>query len=691
MSKRLFLASCGAFVLAVSALAPAASSAQEAAVDPSVTPRFGTWGFDVSGENRAVKPGDDFFAFANGAYVDKLVIPSDKSSYGNFYALSVLSQARTRKILEDAAASGAAPDTAQGKIGAFYKAFMDQPRIDALGSKPLQPQLAAIRSATTREAQARLMGQAALDYYGSLVRVSINSDEKNPERYAVYLGQSGLGLPDRDYYLDAKFAAKKAAYQDYVAQMLTLGGWTADAGKAKADAQAIVALETAIAQASWSRIERRDPDKTYNPTTLAALEASAPGFPWKTFLVAARLPNTTQLIEAEPNAIAKIAALFASTPVETLQAWQAFHTTDAAAPYLSDPFVQARFQFRSKTLSGQPELQARWKRGADVVDQSMGEAVGEVYVAKYFPPEAKAKMRELIENLRTAFKARIQTLEWMSPATKQEAEKKLAAYTIKIGYPDKFRDYSALSVSADDLYGDVRRAGAFEWLRNVNRLDKPVDKTEWGMTPQEVNAYNNPVWNEVVFPAAILQPPFFDPKGDDAINYGAIVGVIGHEMTHGFDDEGRKYDSTGHLRDWWTPEDAKRFEARADKLGAQYDGYEPLPGSHVQGKLTMGENIADQGGLSLALDAYHASLHGKPAPVIDGLTGDQRVFLGWAQVWRAKMRDDARRQQVVVDPHSPEMYRVNGVVRNIDAWYKAFDVKPGDKLYVAPADRAVVW
>ena len=688
MLKRLWMASCGALVLSAAAFASAPASAQETPTDPSVTPRFGTWGFDLSGEDKAVKPGDDFFGFANGTYVGKLVIPADKSSYGNFYALSVLSQARTHKILEDAAASGAGPDTPKGKIGAFYKAFMDQPRIDALGAAPLKPQLDAIRAATTREAQARLMGEATLDYYASMIGISIDSDEKNPERYAVHIEQAGLGLPDRDYYLDAKFAAKKAAYQDYVAQMLTLGGW---GGYAKAQAKAIVDLETAIAQASWSRIERRDPDKTYNPTPIAALETSAPGFPWKTYLAAAHLPNAPLVIQGEPPAIAKISALFASTPIETLQAWQAFHTIEGAAPYLSDPFVQARFEFRNKTLSGQPQMEVRWKRGATLLDRLMGEAVGEVYVADYFPPESKAKMRELIENLRTAFQARIQTLQWMSPATKAEAEKKLAAYTIKIGYPDKFRDYSALKISSGDIYDDVRRAEAFEWMRNVNRIDKAVDKTEWGMSPQTVNAYNNGVWNEVVFPAAILQPPFFDPKADDAINYGAIVGVIGHEMTHGFDDEGRKFDSTGHLRDWWTAEDAAKFQARADKLGAQYDSYEPLPGSHVQGKLTMGENIADQGGLSLALDAYHASLHGKPAPVIDGLTGDQRVFLGWAQVWRAKMRDDARRQQVVVDPHSPEMYRVNGVVRNIDAWYTSFGVKPGDKLYVAPADRAMVW
>jgi putative endopeptidase len=377
--------------------------------------------------------------------------------------------------------------------------------------------------------------------------------------------------------------------------------------------------------------------------------------------------------------------------LETLKAWEAFHIADSAAPYLSDAFVQARFAFRNKVLSGQPQIADRWKRGVHVVTANMGEAIGKVYVARYFPPESKAKMIQLTSELKSAFQRRIENLTWMGPATKAEALKKLSSYTIRIGYPDTWRDYSSLVIRSDDLYGDVERSQAFEWKRQTSRLNQPVDKAEWEMTPQEVNAYNEPLFNEVVFPAAILQAPFFDPKADPAINYGGIGGVIGHEMTHGFDDEGRKFDASGHLRDWWTAEDAKRFEALAKKLGDLYSSYSPLPGAHVNGQLTMGENIADLGGLTLALDAYHASLHGKPAPVINGLTGDQRVFLGWAQVWTSKIRDDALRQQVVTDPHSPAQYRVNGVVRNIDAWYRAFDVKPGEALYLTPEARVRIW
>ena len=532
------------------------------------------------------------------------------------------------------------------------------------------------------------MGRENDGFFASLIDVSIDSDQKDPDHYAVDLSQSGLGMPDRDYYLTPGFAAKKALYQAYVARLLGLIGWSDPAGSAAR----IVAFETQIAQVSLPKEDQRDPDRLYNPASVAELESSDPGFAWRPFLQAADLPGVNRLIVAEKDSIRQIAALYQQTPLEVLKAWEAFHVADAAAPLLSEPFVQANFEFHARGLSGQPQIQARWKRGVHVVSAGMGEAVGQIYVARYFPPESKAKMQALVADLKTAFRHRIETLAWMGPATKAEALKKLAGYTVKIGYPDHFRDYSTLVIRADDLAGDVERAQAFEWARQVRRLNGPVDKSEWGMTPQTVNAYNNPVWNEVVFPAAILQPPFFDPNADPAINYGAIGGVIGHEMTHGFDDEGRKFDSTGKLRDWWTAEDAKRFQGRADRLGAQYDSYVPLPdGPHVNGKLTMGENIADSGGINLGLDAYHASLDGRPAPVVGGFTGDQRVFLGWAQVWRGKTRDDALRQRLVVDPHSPERFRVNGVVRNVDAWYPAFNVKPGQALYLAPDQRAHIW
>ena len=652
------------------------------------TPHYGTWGFDVAGEDKAIVPGNDFFGYADGDAVAKIVIPPDRSSFGAFQKLGELSEARVHAILEQAAQTAPVqPTTSPEKIGAFYRAFMDEARANSLGATPLKADLDAVRAAPDRAALAALMGRANDGFYASIVDVSVDTDEKDPDRYAVHLSQSGLGLPDRDYYLQPSFAAKKALYQAYIQQLLGLIGWQDPADYAAK----IVSFETRIANASWAREDERDPEKIYNPMTIAEVEASAPGFAWAPYLQAADLSGAPRVIEQENTAIAGIAAIYQQTPLDVLKAWEAFHVTDAAAPLLSDPFVQASFQFHNKGLSGQPEIQVRWKRAVHVVGEGMGEAVGQIYVAQYFPPASKAKMQQLVADLKTAFRHRIENLTWMSPQTKAEALRKLAGYTIKIGYPDHFRDYSRLTIRPDDLTGDVERSAAFEWARQVRRLNKPVDKSEWGMTPQTVNAYNNPVWNEVVFPAAILQPPFFDPNADPAINYGAIGGVIGHEMTHGFDDEGRKFDSTGRLRDWWTAEDAKRFEARTARLGAQYDSYVPLPGAHVNGKLTMGENIADSGGLNLGLDAYHAFLQGQPAPVVGGYTGDQRVFLGWAQVWRGKTRDDALRQRLVVDPHSPERFRVNGVVRNVDAWYAAFDVKPGEALYLAPDQRAHIW
>ncbi|MGC1301223.1 MAG: M13-type metalloendopeptidase, partial [Caulobacteraceae bacterium] len=445
------------------------------------------------------------------------------------------------------------------------------------------------------------------------------------------------------------------------------------------------------AEASWDRAARRDRDKTYNPISVAALAAYAPGFDFHRFLDAAGLGKADQAVVSDNTAFPKKAAIFAQTPVPVLQAWLAFNMTDEAAPYLSQPFTDARFEFRDKTLQGQPEQPVRWKRAVAAADEAMGEAVGQLYVASYFTPEAKAQMLALVGNLKGAFAARIQKLDWMTPATKQQALDKLAHFTVKIAYPDAWRDYSSLAIASNDLYGDAKRADAFEWARRARRLGGPVDRTEWGMTPQTVNAYYNSTMNEIVFPAAILQPPFFDPKADPALNYGAIGGVIGHEMSHGFDDQGRKSDGLGRLRDWWTPADGQKFDAKTKALGAQYSAFEPLPGEHINGQLTMGENIGDMGGVNLALEAYHRSLAGRPAPVVDGLTGDQRVFLGWAQVWRGKTRDDALIQRLHTDPHSPETARVNAVVRNVDAWYDAYGVKPGDKLYVAPQDRVHIW
>ncbi|HEV7385334.1 MAG TPA: M13-type metalloendopeptidase, partial [Phenylobacterium sp.] len=473
----------------------------------------------------------------------------------------------------------------------------------------------------------------------------------------------------------------------YVQQMLTLAGWTNPADNAKA----VVDFETKLAEASWTRIERRDRDKTYNPATPAEMDALAPGIGWARYLAAADLPGVTRVVVTTNTAFPKVAKIYADTPLDTLKAWQAFHVADGGAPYLSKPFVDAHFAFRNKELNGQPEQQPRWKRAVAFTNGAVGESVGRVYVARYFPPAAKAKMDALVGDIHTALEARIQKLPWMGDATRAKALEKLSKFTVKIGYPNTWRDYSKLVLTPDDLYGNAQRSGVYEWRRDVARLNGPVDKAEWGMTPQTVNAYYNPSNNEIVFPAAILAPPFFDPDGDMAINYGGIGGVIGHETSHGFDDQGRKSNGDGVLTDWWTAEDAAKFKAQTDRLGAQYSAFEPFPGAHVQGGLVMGENIGDLGGLSLALDAYHTSLRGKPAPVIDGLTGDQRVFLGWAQVWREKIREDALRQRLVSDPHSPAVYRVNGTIRNIDGWYSAFEVKPGEKLYVAPDQRVRIW
>ncbi len=648
--------------------------------------RMGAWGFDLAGRDPAAKAGDDFYRFANGAWDAKTSIPADRARFGAFDALVDLSDSRGDAVIRAAAADrGTTGEKAQ--IGAFYRSFMDEAKVEALDAQPLQPSLAEIRAATSRDALAALMGRSNATFHGSFFDASIYDDAKDTRRYAVILSQGGLGLPDRDYYLTAQFAEKKVKYRDYVAAMLRNIGWP----DAEAKAQQIVDLETKIATVSWTRAERREDVKVYNPATLDQLIAASPGFPWKPYLAALGLGDVRRFIVAENTAVPKIAQIFAETPVDVLQAWQAFTTADSAAPYLSKRFVDARFDFRSRTLQGQPEQRPRWKRGVATLNSLIGEAVGRLYVDAYFPPASKAKMQALVGDLKTAMGGRIDRLAWMSPQTKQKAHEKLAKFAVKIAYPDQWRDYSALVLKDDDLFGNVERAAAFDWSYRVRRLQAPVDRKEWEMTPQTVNAYYSSTKNEIVFPAAILQPPFFDPQADDAVNYGAIGGVIGHEITHGFDDQGRQSNGDGMLQDWWTKADAERFVAQTRRLGAQYGLFEPLTGAKVNGDLTMGENIADLGGLLLALDAYHTSLGGKPAPVIDGLTGDQRVFLGWAQVWRTKQRDDALRQQIASDPHSPPLYRVNGVVRNVDAWYEAFGVKPGDTLYVAPEDRVRIW
>ncbi len=652
----------------------------------TIATKYGKWGIDLSGMDTSVKPGDSFYDYVNGTATKNMVIPDDKTSVGSFIALRDLSEARSKaimmKLVDDKAVKG---DDA--KLVAIYNSMMDEARVESLDFKPIQSGIDAVAAIKTKAQMATFMGKGQASWGSSVFGTYVGADEKNPNFNALQMGQSGLGLPDRDYYLSAKYADKKTKYEAYVADMLGKIGYP----DAKKNAHDIVAFESAIAEVSWTRIERRDSTKTYNPMKLSDLPTYAPGFDWKLYFTAAGVAGAKKIILSENTAIPKIAKIYADTPLETLKAWETFRIVDGMAPYLSKRFADANWQFRSHDMSGALAQQPRWKRAIGLTSGMMGEALGRDYVAAYFPAESKAKMVALVGDLRTALKARIENLTWMSDTTKQKALLKLSQYTVKIGYPDKWRDYSKLNPTADDLVGNLRKSSVFGWNRQLAKLDKPVDKSEWGMTPQTVNAYYSPTANEIVFPAAILQPPFFDPDADPAVNYGGIGGVIGHEITHGFDDQGRHYDGTGLLADWWTKEDGDKFDAQAKKYGAQYDTYEPVPGYHVQGGLTMGENIADLGGNLMGLDAYHLSLKGAESPTLDGFTGDQRVFMGFAQVWRSKYRDEAVKQQVATDPHSPAVFRVIGPTRNIDAWYKAFNVQPGDKYYVAPEDRVKIW
>ncbi len=648
---------------------------------------YGRWGFDDSGIDRGVNPGDSFFDFANGAWDARTAIPADKSRYGMSDALTDKTQQRVRAIIEEAAGSDAALDTDIGKIGALYRAFMDEERIGGLDLAPIAGDLADIRNAKSKTDIAILMGRSKAGFGASLFNVAVDEDEKEPTRNTLHASQAGLGLPDRDYYLRDTFRDKKAKYRDYIARLLDMVGWP----EAQQCADEILAFETKIAEASWSRAESRDRDKTYNPLAIAELDALAPGFPWSAWLMAADVGEARLIVVRQKSAFPKFAKIFADTPLATLQAWQAFRVIDQTAPFLSARFVTARFEFRGKALVGQAEEQPRWRRATQLVGSSLGEVVGREYVARHFPPDSKVRMEQMVAQLKGALRGRIESLSWMTPETKAKALEKLDLFHVKIGYPDKWRDYTALKIDPADLIGDVRRATAFRWAYATAKLDKPVDPQEWYTTPQVVNAYYSSTRNEIVFPAGILQPPFFDPNADMAINYGGIGGVIGHEMTHGFDDQGRKSDGHGVLSDWWQPADAAKFKAEAAKYGAQYDAYSVAPGVNVKGAQTMGENIADLGGILLALDAYRASLHGEPAPVLDGYTGDQRVFLGWAQVWRTKSRPDALKQQATSDSHAPARFRVDGPLRNVDAWYDAFGVKPGDKLFLRPEDRARIW
>ena len=680
-------------------LALSVASAAPLAPHRADTPLYPPSGLDMSAIDFSIRPGGDFFQYANGAWLARTIIPPDKPFMTEAQATRDRIEAQLRTLIEEAAMkSSHEPASTEGKVGAFYKSYMDARRIEALGRAPIDAELAAIRATRNRTRLAELMGHSVFSFEGSFFQVGIDVDLKDTDHYAVILQQGGLTMPDRDYYLSPTFAREKREFGAYVERLLALDHWSA----AKAQAAAIVALETRIAAASWTKVEQRDLPKLYNPMSPGELQSFAPGMPWSALLKGAALETKPRIIVAEKTAFPKIAKIFAETPLETIKAWLAFTVTDAAAPYLADAFADARFAFRGRVLLGLQEPPARWKRGVKAVsggdcEAATGDcfgtlnwAVGEVYTARFFPPATKKSVEALVARVIAAYRHRIERVEWMSEATRAEALRKLDTYVVKIGYPDHPRDYTGVVVRDDDLVGNVRRAAAADWAFYRGRSDGPVDKSDWGMTPQTFDAYNG-FLRDIVFPAAILQPPEFDVNADAAVNFGATGATIGHELTHGFDDQGRTLDARGALRDWWTEADAREFKARAAVLGAQYATYEPVPGLRINPDLTMGENIADLGGLAIALDAYHASLDGAAAPVVNGLTGDQRFFQAYAQSWRGKAREDYIRQLTTSDPHAYRKFRVNGVVRNVDAWYEAFSVLPKDKLYVEPAQRARIW
>jgi len=669
-------------LLAATALGGIAAAQQTNAAAPAAAskPTFGTFGVDTAGMDKAVAPGDNFYNFVNGTWAKTTPIPADKSNYGAFNLLADLSEERTRGILD------AAAKDPNSKIGIAYTTYTDTATIESKGMGPIQPWIAKVK-AVDKAGYPALLAEASMGGIRGVFGAGVGQDDKNPEVYVMNLGQSGLGLPDRDYYLstDAKLAEAKAGYQAHIAKMLTLAGET----NADARAKAVVDFETEIAKVSWTRVDSRDADKTYNKMTVAQLQALAPGYDFAGYFKAMGAP-VTDVIVAQPTAITGIAKLVADTPIGVLQDQLLLRSLDSYSDVLPKAFDEENFAFYGKTLSGTPEQQARWKRGVQFTTGALEDDISKIYVQKYFPPATKAAADQLVKNIIAAMGARIDKLDWMSPETKKKAHEKLAAFTPKIGYPSKWHDYTDLKIVKGDAFGNNWRAN--EWGRkdNLAHLGKPLQRWEWGMNPMTVNAYANFGMVEIVFPAAILQPPFFDPKADPAVNYGGIGAVIGHELSHHFDDQGAKYDKTGTLKQWWTDADVAAFNKREAALVAQYNAYEPLPGHKLNGQLTLGENSADLAGLSVAYDAYKKTLGGKTAPVIDGYSGDQRFYLGWAQVWRRSYREKTLLQRLLTDPHSPSEQRAN-IVRNMDPWYAAFKPQPGQKLYLAPADRVRVW
>lgn len=651
-------------------------------------------GIDPDGFDHDVRPQDDLYQHVNGRWLLQTQIPGDKSNYGSFTALDDAARKNIRKIIEAAAENPT--DENSRKVGDFYHSFMDEDAIDKRGLKPIQEELQAISELSDMNDLFRHLGYLQTVGVGGPVGFFVSTDAKDSSRYLAGVVQSGTTLPDRDYYLedDEKYVKAREALTAYMTKLFALSG----VAVSESTAADILQLETKLAKAQWTRTELRDAEKRYNKYKVSDLPDLTPGLPWSVFFEAVGVPDLDEVNVLTPSYFEALEVIGEETEFDVAKAYLTFHLLDGAAPLLPRAFVDAHFEFHRKQLGGVPEQQPRWKRGVDATSGGgagdfgvLGEVTGQLYVAKHFKPEAKQAMDQLVANLLKAYESSIGDLKWMTDATKTQALEKLHKITPKIGYPVKWRDYSALEIQADDLIGNMKRSALFEHQRMINKLGQPVDKTEWGMTPQTVNAYYNPSKNEIVFPAAILQPPFFNAEADDAVNYGGIGAVIGHEISHGFDDQGSKYDGDGNLKNWWTKDDEKAFKALTSKLVEQYGGYEAMPGKTLNGKLTLGENIADLSGMAIAYKAYILSLDGKDAPVIDGNTGPQRYFLGWAQIWRRLYRDEELVRRLVVDPHSPSAFRGNGPVTNLNAFYEAFDVKPGDQLYKKPEDRIQIW
>ncbi len=649
-------------------------------------------GMDPTGFDPAVRAQDDLYEHVNGGWLARNPIPADKARYGVFIKLRDETLAQLHDIVEDLGRDpDAAKDADARKIRDLYASFMDEGRLDNLGLAPLAPELARIDAIRSKDDIAALV--AHLNEIGIYAPYgqNIHQDARDSTRYIVDLFQGGLGLPDRDYYLkddDARLKDMRAKYRAHIEKMMGMAGDAASASTA----DQVLALETGLARAQWTRVENRDPVKRYNPVEVAKLPELAPGYDWKRYLVAADVDGKVdRVIVSQPSYMKGFAKLLDDTPLPAWKSYFRWRLIDGYSAYLSKPFVDEHFAFDGTVVRGIPENRPRWQRALTAVEGSMGEALGKLYVARHFPPEKKARMDQLVKNLLAAYRQGIDGLDWMSPETKKEAQAKLATFEPHIGYPSRWRDYSKLEIVRGDLVGNLMRAERFDYLRNLAKLGKPVDREEWLMSPQTVNAYYYPPMNEIVFPAAILQPPFFDADADDALNYGGIGAVIGHEISHGFDDSGSQYDGVGNLRNWWTKEDHEKFGERTAALVAQYEAYSPLPGYHLNGKLTLGENIADNSGLAIAWKAYQISLGGKPAPVIDGLTGAQRFFIGWARVWPEKRREPEVLRMLKIDPHSPGQFRANGAAVNQEAFYEAFGVKQGDRMYLPPDKRVTIW